>query len=42
MRKKTNSIKIVSTGKYLPEKILSNTDLEKIVDTSDQWIYSRT
>lgn len=42
MRKKTNNIKIVSTGKFLPERILSNIDLEKFVDTSDEWIYSRT
>ena len=29
-------------GKYAPEKILTNADLEKIVDTSDQWIVERT
>ena len=34
--------KIIGTGSYLPEKILSNFDLEKIVDTSDEWITSRT
>ncbi|OUU79181.1 MAG: 3-oxoacyl-ACP synthase [Gammaproteobacteria bacterium TMED78] len=34
--------KIIGTGSYLPDRILSNTDLEKIVDTSDQWIVSRT
>ncbi|MCK4795800.1 MAG: ketoacyl-ACP synthase III [Spirochaetes bacterium] len=34
--------KISGTGSYLPEKILSNSDLEKIVDTSDEWIISRT
>ena len=34
--------KILSTGSYLPEKILTNRDLEKIVDTSDQWIVERT
>jgi len=32
----------VSTGSYLPEKVLSNFDLEKMVDTSDQWIVERT
>ena len=31
-----------SIGAYVPEKILSNTDLEKIVDTSDEWIMKRT
>jgi len=34
--------RIIATGSYLPEKILSNADLEKIVDTSDEWIVSRT
>jgi 3-oxoacyl-[acyl-carrier-protein] synthase-3 len=34
--------KIVGWGKYVPEKILTNADLEKIVDTSDEWITSRT
>lgn len=34
--------KIVGTGSYLPEKILSNFDLEKIVDTTDDWIRERT
>ncbi|MBQ1855055.1 MAG: ketoacyl-ACP synthase III, partial [Anaerovibrio sp.] len=33
---------ILGTGYYLPEKILSNKDLEKIVDTSDEWITERT
>lgn len=34
--------KITGTGSYLPEKILSNFDLEKLVDTSDEWIIERT
>lgn len=34
--------RIVGTGRYLPEKILTNFDLEKIVDTSDEWIRTRT
>ena len=34
--------KITGSGSYLPEKILSNKDLEKVVDTSDQWIRERT
>jgi len=33
---------IAGTGSYLPEKILTNFDLEKIVDTTDEWIVSRT
>lgn len=36
------SVGIVSTGSYVPEKILSNSDLEAMVDTSDEWIVSRT
>lgn len=34
--------KIIGTGKYLPPKTLTNYDLEKMVDTSDEWIYSRS
>lgn len=34
--------KIIGSGKYAPEKVLTNADLEKIVDTSDEWIFSRT
>jgi len=34
--------RITGTGGYLPEKIVTNRDLEKTVDTSDEWIYSRT
>lgn len=33
---------ILGTGKFLPEKILTNFDLEKMVDTSDDWIVRRT
>lgn len=33
---------IIGTGKYVPEKILTNSDLEKMVETSDEWIVSRT
>jgi len=33
---------ILGTGYYLPEKIITNFDLEKIVDTSDEWIRTRT
>lgn len=34
--------RIAGTGSYLPEKILTNADLSKFVDTSDEWIRSRT
>ena len=36
------NIKIVGLGSYLPEKILTNADLEKTVDTTDEWIRERT
>ncbi len=35
-------IGIIGTGKYVPEKILTNADLEKMVETNDEWIVSRT
>jgi 3-oxoacyl-[acyl-carrier-protein] synthase-3 len=34
--------RIAGTGRYLPEKVLTNFDLEKMVDTSDEWIRTRT
>ena len=34
--------KILGTGAYLPEKILSNFDLEKMIDTNNEWIVERT
>jgi 3-oxoacyl-[acyl-carrier-protein] synthase-3 len=34
--------RITGTGSYLPEKVLTNHDLEKMVETSDQWITERT
>lgn len=33
---------IIGTGKYVPENILTNSDLEKMVETTDEWIVSRT
>jgi len=36
------TVKILGTGSYTPEKILTNADLEKMVQTSDEWITSRT
>ena len=37
-----NYSRIVGTGRYLPERIMTNADLEKMVDTSDEWIRTRT
>ena len=37
-----NYSRITGTGSYLPERIMTNADLEKIVDTTDQWIRERT
>ena len=34
--------RIAGTGSYLPERVLTNFDLEKMVDTSDEWIRTRT
>src|SRR5690348_9207262 len=34
--------RIAGTGSYLPEKVVTNDDLAKVVDTSDEWIHSRT
>ena len=34
--------RIAGTGSHLPEKVVSNFDLEKMVDTSDEWIRTRT
>ncbi|MBP9975855.1 MAG: ketoacyl-ACP synthase III [Synergistaceae bacterium] len=36
------SAKILGTSKYIPEKIMTNKDFEKIVETNDQWIVERT
>ncbi len=42
MVKKGKRVKISSLGIYLPDKVLTNLDLEKMVDTSDDWITTRT
>lgn len=34
--------RIIATGAYLPKKVLFNSDLSQLVDTSDEWIFSRT
>ena len=41
MNNKTG-VKILSVGSYVPEKVLTNFDLEKMVETSDEWITTRT
>lgn len=40
--KKRPCIEILGTGRAVPERILTNQDLEKLVDTSDEWILART
>ncbi|MEM1184404.1 MAG: beta-ketoacyl-ACP synthase III [Planctomycetota bacterium] len=35
-------VRIAATARYLPERVLSNADLEKVMDTSDEWIVQRT
>ena len=35
-------IGILGTGSYVPERVLSNIDLEKVLDTNDEWIFKRT
>lgn len=42
MSKSKNSVGIIGLGAYLPKKVLTNFDLEKMVDTSDEWITTRT
>jgi len=38
----TFAAKITATGAYLPERVLTNTELAKLVDTNDEWIIERT
>jgi 3-oxoacyl-[acyl-carrier-protein] synthase-3 len=33
---------VIGTGSYVPERVMTNADLEKLVDTSDEWIFTRT
>lgn len=42
MQAKAKIARIVGTGSYLPERVLTNSDLEKMVETSDEWIFTRT
>ena len=37
-----DAIKIIATGKAIPKKVVTNDDMSKIVDTSDEWISTRT
>src|SRR5437016_12969744 len=40
--KPRRTVSIIGTGSYVPEKILTNEDLSRMVDTSDEWITTRT
>jgi len=42
MRKPKPIVEIVSTGRYLPDNVVTNDDLAKTLDTSDEWIRTRT
>lgn len=42
MRTPTPLVEIASTGRYLPDNVVTNEDLSERVDTSDEWIHSRT
>lgn len=42
MNSNNKKISIVGTGSFLPEKVLTNRDLQKMVDTNDEWIRQRT
>lgn len=37
-----NNVQIIGTGSYAPERVVTNNDLAKIVDTNDEWISTRT
>ena len=39
---KNIGVKVLGTGSYFPKKVLTNADLEKIVETTDEWIITRT
>jgi len=42
LHKPKRTVSVIGTGSYVPEKILTNAALEKLVDTNDEWIVSRT
>ncbi|RKY95984.1 MAG: 3-oxoacyl-ACP synthase, partial [Candidatus Hydrothermota bacterium] len=35
-------VRIIGIGHYVPDRVVTNHDLEKIMDTSDEWIVTRT
>jgi 3-oxoacyl-[acyl-carrier-protein] synthase III len=42
MKAREPIVEIIATGRYLPERVMTNADLEKMVATSDEWIFERT
>jgi 3-oxoacyl-[acyl-carrier-protein] synthase III len=42
MKARDPVVEIVATGRYLPERVLTNAELERMVDTTDEWIMERT
>lgn len=42
MKAREPIVEVVATGRYLPERVLTNADLESMVDTTDEWIRERT
>jgi 3-oxoacyl-[acyl-carrier-protein] synthase-3 len=42
MRKPTPLMEVAGTGRYLPDRVVTNAELERLVDTSDEWIRERT
>lgn len=41
-KRPTRSVHIVGTGSYVPDHVMTNADMEKLVDTTDDWIVTRT
>lgn len=41
LKQPNRSVSIIGTGSYLPEKVLTNADLERLVETGDEWITTR-
>ena len=42
MKKEIQSVKVLGTGSYLPQRVVTNDELSQTLDTSDEWIYSHT
>ncbi len=42
LHKPKRTVSIIGTGSYVPERVLANDELEKMVETSDEWIVTRT